>query len=231
MCDATVLRRKRRSDGTLVGTYNKVPILDTRLYEVQYADGTLAEYQTNNLLENLYEQIDDYGNQYKLLDAIIDHRKDENAVNKENGYITSHNGVQLKVITTEGWEMNIRWKDGTESWIPMNEVKESNPLELAEYATACKISTEPAFAWWVQSVLNKRNRIINKVKSRIKIKNMKYGIKIPSAIYEAEKLDKENNNTLWKEAIEKELNGVRVAFQLLKDNEKPPVGSKHIQYH
>ena len=107
MCGATVLRRKRRSDGTLVGTYNKVSILDTRLYEVQYADGTLAEYQTNNLLENLYEQIDDYGNQYKLLDAIIDHRKDENTVNKENGYITSHNGVQCKVITTKGSEMNI----------------------------------------------------------------------------------------------------------------------------
>jgi len=158
----------------------------------------------------------------------ISPRKDENTVNKKKGYITSHNGVQRKVITTKGWEMNIRWKDGTESWIPMNEVKESNPLKLAEYATACKISTEPAFAWWVQSVLNKRNRIINKVKSRIKIKN---GIKIPSAIYEAEKLDKENNNSLWKEAIEKELNGVRVAFQLLKDNEKPPVGSKHIQYH
>ena len=80
------------------------------------------------------------------MDAIIDHRKDENAVNKEKGYITSHNSVQRKVITTKGWEMNIRWKDGTESWIPMNEVKESSLLELAEYATACKISTEPAFA-------------------------------------------------------------------------------------
>ena len=55
MCGSTVLRRKRRSDSTLVETSNKVRILDTRIYEVQYADGTLAEYQTNNLLENVYE--------------------------------------------------------------------------------------------------------------------------------------------------------------------------------
>ena len=40
----------------------------------------------------------------------------------------------------------------------------------------------------------------------MKIKNMNYGIKVPSTIDEAAKLDKENNNTLWKEAIEKELN-------------------------
>ena len=55
MCGATVLRRKRRSDGTLVGTSNKIPMIDTRIYEVQYADGTLAGYHTNNLLENVYE--------------------------------------------------------------------------------------------------------------------------------------------------------------------------------
>ena len=113
----------------------------------------------------------------------------------------------------------------------MNKIKESNPLEVAEYSISRKINNEPAFTWWVPTILNKRNRMINKVKSRIKIKNLKYGIKIPMSLTEANQLDRENSNDLWKKAIEKETKGVRVAFQLLKENEKPPVGSKAIKYH
>ena len=60
---------------------------------------------------------------------------------------------------------------------------------------------------------------------------MKYGIKIPMTLTEAEHLDRENGNDLWEKATEKETKGVRVAFQLLKENEKPPVGSKAITYH
>ena len=48
---------------------------------------------------------------------------------------------------------------------------------------------------------------------------------------EVEHLDRENGNDLWRKAIEKETKGVRVAFQLLKENEKPPVGAKAIKYH
>jgi hypothetical protein len=49
-------------------------------------------------------------------------------------------------------------------------MKESNPVQLAEYAVANKIDLEPAFAWWVPHVLKKRNRIIKKVKSRYWLK-------------------------------------------------------------
>ena len=80
-------------------------------------------------------------------------------------------------------------------------------------------------------MLNKRKRIINKVKSRTKIKSMKYKINIPTTLSEAEQLDRDNNNDLWKRAIEKEAKGVRISFQLLNENEKPIIGSKVIRYH
>ena len=38
------------------------------------------------------------------------------------------------MITTKGWDMLVRWKDGSQSWIPLKDVKESNPLETADYA-------------------------------------------------------------------------------------------------
>jgi hypothetical protein len=41
------------------------------------------------------------------------------------------------------------------SWVPFKDLKESNPIEEAEYAIANKISEEPAFAWWTRQVLKK----------------------------------------------------------------------------
>ena len=134
MTHAKVIRRKRCNDGSLIGIENSIPILDTRIFEIEHANGSISEYNTNALLENLYEQNDNNGNQYNIFDSIIDHRKNDDAISKADGYIISQNGVRRKTITTKGWEINIRWKDGSESWIPMNEIKESNPLEVVEYS-------------------------------------------------------------------------------------------------
>ena len=94
MIYAKVLKRKRRNDGTLIGTENSIPILDTRIYEIEYANGSISEYKSNVLLENLYEQIDNHGNQYNIFDSIIDYRKTDDAISKEDGYIIFQNGVR-----------------------------------------------------------------------------------------------------------------------------------------
>ena len=60
---------------------------------------------------------------------------------------------------------------------------------------------------------------------------MKFGIKVSNNVDEALALDKENGNSLWHDAIQKELKNVLVAFHLLEDGEHLPVGSKEIPYH
>ena len=52
-----------------------------------------------------------------------------------------------------------------------------------------------------------------------------------SSVDEAMELDKTNGNTLWFDAIQKELKNVIVAFKLLEPGEQLPVGSKLIPYH
>ena len=59
------------------------------------------------------------------------------------------------IITTKGWLLNVEWVDGTSSWIPLSDLKESKPIEVAEYAIAHGISDEPAFAWWTPHVIKK----------------------------------------------------------------------------
>ena len=43
-------------------------------------------------------------------------------------------------------------------------MKDSYPLETAEYTIMTKIPTEPAYAWWVPHILQKKRQIMNKVK-------------------------------------------------------------------
>ena len=107
--------------------------------------------------------------------------------------------------------MLVEWKDGSTQWLDLKDLKDSNPIEVAEYAVANKISEEPAFAWWVQTCLRKRHRTINKVKKKYWRTTQKFGIRLPKSCDEAIQLDKENGNTLWQDAMKKEMSKAKVA--------------------
>jgi hypothetical protein len=36
-------------------------------------------------------------------------------------------------LTTKGWYFNVQWKDGSQQWIPLKDLKESNLVEIMEY--------------------------------------------------------------------------------------------------
>ena len=58
-------------------------------------------------------------------------------------------------INTKGWQLLVQWKDRSTIWTPLKDLKESNPVEVAEYAVANKIANEPAFIWWANNVHRK----------------------------------------------------------------------------
>jgi hypothetical protein len=102
------------------------------------------------------------------------------------------------------------------------DLKESNPIEVAEYAATKNLHDEPEFAWWVPHVLNKWNRIIATVNKRYHKRTHKFGIQVPKTRDEAVKLDEENGNTLWQDTISKEMKNVRIAFKVLNGEEAIP---------
>ena len=222
--------RKRNSDGTPIGRSNPNPILDTRIFEVEHPDGHIDAYATNIIAESLYSNVDDEGNSTGFLSEIIDHQRSDEAVSVENGF-TGGGSNPKPVITTKGWKIKIKWKDGNVDWLPMGQVKNSNPIELAEYAVASKIDKEPAFNWWARQVLKKRSRIINKVATRMKKNNMKFGIVVPLTVKQALEEDRINGNTYWKDAIAKEYENVRVAFKLLENQSLIPPTYQKITCH
>ena len=226
-----IVKRKRNEKGELVGTAHDNPILDTRVYEVDFGEGGYQEYSTNLIMENLYAQVDDEGNQYSILKGIVAAKSDETALKIADGWITMPGNLRRRRVTTKGWKIKVIWEDDSESWIPLSTVKESNPIELAEFAVAHGLHNEPAFAWWVPRVLRKRKHFINKLQKEVKRSNLKFGLVVPKTVREALEIDKKNGNEYWNNAIKKELRNVLVAFHLLPDDEPIPVGSKRIPYH
>lgn len=137
---------------------------------------------------------------------------------KENIRINiTANGRKLPKRTTKGWELLVEWKDGNTSWIPLKDIKETNPVKVAEYAIANKIDHEPAFAWWVQTVMKKRERIISKLQKKYWRTEYKFGVRIPKTVDEALQLDKITGTRHWENALKKEMEKVSVTYRPKED--------------
>lgn len=203
----TVKRRRLDASGTAIGRHHTNPLLDTREYVVSFPDSVEQEYTANVIAESMYSQCDPDGNQVLMMESITDQRKTSKAVVHADAFITQ-NGRKYCRKTTQGWELCIVWQDGTTSWERLASVKESNPIKVAEYAVGAGIQDEPAFAWWVPYVLKKCERIISAVNSQYHKRTHKFGIRLPKTIKEALQLDQENSNTLWQDAIAKEMRNV-----------------------
>ena len=108
---------------------------------------------------------------------------------------------------------------------------QSSPIEVSEYAHSRGIVDEPAFTWWVQFTLKKRDRIIASVNAKYKKKTHKYGIEIPNSIQHAYELDKKNGDDFWRRAIQKEINNILIAFNILDSGEKLPTQFKELGVH
>ena len=84
------------------------------------------------------------------------------------------------------------------------------------------IADEPAFKWWVPHTMRKADAIAKAVIKRLRATRTKFGLKIPSSLEECKEFDKENGNTYWMDAWQKEIKTVKVAFEVLKSKKQIP---------
>ncbi len=75
-----VISHKSDADGNIVGRAHDRPILDTRTYDIEFDDGTIAILTANEIAECMYAQCDPGGNQYVLLDSFVDFDKLSTAI-------------------------------------------------------------------------------------------------------------------------------------------------------
>ena len=106
---AKVTKRLRDTEGIPIRTANENPILDSRMYEVEYQDGMRASLVANYIAENLFAQVDQEGNMHILLDEIIDYRVNSHEVKLQDAFITTGTGTRRRRETTIGWSS---WPSG-----------------------------------------------------------------------------------------------------------------------
>eukprot|EP00978_Attheya_sp_CCMP212_P010066 scaffold24179_cov31-Attheya_sp.AAC.1 len=230
---ATVRRRKCDHEGNPVGTSHPNPVLDTRVYEVEFEDGKQQEYAANLIATRIFAQVDDEGYEHILMDEIIEYKADGgHAVKRDDMYIVGKNGNKHMRRTTKGWKLLVTWKDGSSDWLPLlADLKESDPVQAAEYAVANQLENEPAFVWWVKETIKRRDRIISQVKTRYQKHTHKFGIEVPKNVADTLAIDNRNGNTLWDDSIKLEMKNVMPAFKFLEGDMPAPVAHKKIQCH
>ena len=234
MAKGTVRKRARNSENNPVGRANQNPILDTREYVVEFEDGQEAELTANTIAQSMYAQCDQDGNTMQLFDSLVDFRRCTTALCYSDQRARKADGRTFMHRSTKGWQLCVQWKDGLTSWEKLSDLKESHPIEVAEYTVVQSLELEPAFNWWVPQVLKKRERIIALVKKHsvhyLK-RHEKFGIAITRSVEEALEFDKNNKNTYWADAIAKEMENIKVAFNIQEDGEQVPSGYQFVRCH
>ena len=161
----------------------------------------------NKIAANIYSQADDKGREIMAFREIIDHMVDDDIEPSDSDK------------STKGWQIQVDMADDSNHWIPLRDVKDANPVEMAEYAVTNGIDQEPAFRWWVPYVLRKRERIINKVKTKYWRTTHKYGVRLPKSVADAVRIDRENGNTFWQDSLNNEMSKAKVAYEHVKGYE------------
>ena len=174
--------------------YYDNPLLNSIIYEIEFPDRQIKKYTANVIAENILSQIDTDGFATVFFDNIIDYKKSNNTVNKSDRYLYDRKNRKRLKQTTVGQKLLVVWKDGSESWIPLKDLKKSNPVEISEFAKTRNINNKPAFAWWVLYTLRKRDIIIDKLKTRVRKTTHKYSIQVPTSVKNVYKINKTNRD-------------------------------------
>ena len=72
--------------------------------------------------------------------------KDKVDVENKDRWLVTNRGKRVQRKTTIGWKFLCDWKDGSQTWVTLKLLKESNPIEVAKYVKARNIDDEPAFS-------------------------------------------------------------------------------------
>lgn len=89
---ALIKKQRSHAEKEVIGHAHSNPLLDTRVYEAAFNDGTICEYSTNVISENIYTTVNDEGFETYIFKDNY-HRVDLNiALSDDNAWTISHNG-------------------------------------------------------------------------------------------------------------------------------------------
>ena len=102
-------------------------------------------------------QVDHEGYSTTLMNGIVDYKEDDAvAISKADKYVITRRSRKHLRRFTVGWKLLVQWKDGSETWIPLKNMKNLHPVETSEFSCARGIDDEVSFIYCVPYTLRKR---------------------------------------------------------------------------
>ena len=143
------------------------------------------------------------------------------------------------VDRTKGtWDIKILWGTGEITWEPLTHMWKQDKFSVAAYAHRKELTHLKGWrrAKSLRADPKRFIRLVRALKStvmRTKGPRYKFGVQVPRSVPEAQRLDAANGDTLWQDAINKELRQIDDydTFRLAADSPQPPGGYSHIPYH
>ena len=93
-----VTKGLRDKDGLTIVKFHNNPILDTRLYEVEYKDRHKVLLSANAIEENIFAQLDEEVNRHVLFQDIFDHGYNGTEVKEQDAFITTRTKTKASHI-------------------------------------------------------------------------------------------------------------------------------------
>ncbi len=88
----------------------------------------MKEYAANIIAENMLSRVDSEGFTMTMMDSIVYWKKDELSVDKSDKYVVTRRGKRKLRQTTQGWKLLVKCKDGSKTWVPLKDMKKSQPV-------------------------------------------------------------------------------------------------------
>ena len=85
MVAARVVRRYLGPDVNIVGYFNHNKMLDTKIYDIIFMDGTVQQLAANIIALSMYEHVDSEGFATKILDQVQRYQKTDEAIENYDG--------------------------------------------------------------------------------------------------------------------------------------------------
>ena len=188
-------------------------------YLVRVGDGRQEVMTYNAVLEALNAQLE----------------REANQTDEERMWIFKE--VQEHRKRDGKWEVLMKWEDDSVTWEPLSLIWKSDPVTLAKYASDNDLLGLDGWKRFRKYAKSKKklSRLLRQVrlhtaKTAIRIK---FGVRIPRTYEEAVEFDRMNGNTLWQDAVTKEMFQIYEykTFKSLGKGTKRPPGYTHIRVH
>ena len=101
-----------------------------------------------------------------------------------------------------------------ECWEPMEVIKKDDPATLAKYVYDNDLTDETV--WKYSKNIKKLKRMVRNLRASPRGIKYQFGVRVPRNIAEAYKLDQAIGNSLWTEAIDREVKLLRDEFECFR---------------